>query len=207
MRAPSSAEHRVVGAVMGRAPVVSSWATSLCFGAQRQQGQDQRRAGSLEHEGSGFSLSLLPGTTPGLLTPLPRSPWDLGGQYSLPKHLSSLLSPLGWPQWTTMFPGQEGDGSALSARATTPSLPFGVTQPCQPRSQGPRLATSCSGVKAGGPQGLLCAVPRKERAGLHYRAGRPPRAPPPPRAASLVRSSTPVGKLRPAWTLMNSHEE
>lgn len=29
---------------------------------------------------------------------------------------------------------------------------------------------------------------------------------PPPRAASLVRSSTPVGKLRPAWTLMNSHE-
>lgn len=148
-------------------------------------------------------LSLLMGPPRAALC-IARLPGGSGGS-SLPECLSSPLSPLGWPQWTT--PCSLGRREMAPPRA--PGHPtissFGVAWPCRQRSQGPGLAPSCSGAEAGGSQASGGRCLRRSEWGLIVEQPLARYAAPSP-GSSLVRSSTPVGKLRPAWALMNSHE-
>lgn len=117
------------------------------------------------------------------------------------------------------------DGGALSPRASLlPTQAFGVAlvdhrvpwaggrwlrpssaAPCpiSPLQGGLASPTEVSGARSSAPVlrggGWWLPGPR-----VGGELGRPPCAP--ARAASVVRSSTPVGKLGPAWPLMNSHE-
>lgn len=116
-----------------------------------------------------------------------QAPHGVRGACSRPECLPSPIGPWAWPQWTPTSPGQEGDGSVTGSRAVTPSPPFGAARPCLPRSRGPTLAPSCSGVEAGGPQGLLWAVSQEERVGLHRGAA-------PSRAACSLRPSAGSGQ-------------
>lgn len=182
-QSPPHAEGRAVGTLMGRVPAVFCWATSLCVRTQLQQGQDQGVAGGQPGVCGLWvlPLSLLHGATPGLPFPSPGSLGGLGAAVS--PSVSPLHSALwGGPVDHTMFPGQEGDGSAPSAGPPDHLFLWG----------GLALQTEVSGTRAGplvfrgggwwlpGPPG---AVSQTERVELNCGAGRSPRTPPPPRAA------------------------
>lgn len=82
---------------------------------------------------------------------------------------------------------------------------FGVAWPCRQTSQGPGLAPRVQGRRLVAPRASGGRCLRRSRWGLIVEPPLARYAAPSP-GSSLVRSSTPVGKLRPAWALMNSHE-
>lgn len=99
-------------------------------------------------------LGHLPVSGPGAWSGLAHGslPWSAArGRAGLLTALSDR--PFGVAAVDPTSPGQEGDGSATGSRAVTPSPPFGVAQPCLPRSRGPGQASSSSGAEAGGPRG------------------------------------------------------
>lgn len=142
--------------VMAGAPGVSLLGHVLFLGAPHRQGQGWRQQG-LEQLALG---SLTPSAALGharaarSVTRLP-----VGSRGASPPR-SALW---GGPGGPLTFPRQEGDSLHPGRRGCGHHLfPLGGARPCLLRSQGPRLAPSCSEVEACGPRGLRRAVAQEQ---------------------------------------------